>query len=255
MIKENPPASTQHAGKVSRYLLYAIGEIFLVVIGILIALQVNNWNEHKKTELLGNKLKHNLYQELLNTSEYSKEVLESFDYQIQNIDYLLTQGKNLNVDSFSQKSEEFWSIDNFSFITFLLFFTEPYDPQNKVYESSLSDGSIKFISDSEFVALLETIYTSPQNLIEDLYRRETNLNQSLEAHISENHKDLFEGDAKIINGLWDSQTTKNIMSVLVNDGTLRFKLQIKNSILKSKRNVLQSQIVPQIERAMENHTQ
>ncbi|WP_445386460.1 DUF6090 family protein [Robiginitalea sp. IMCC44478] len=34
--------------KFSKYLLYAIGEILLVVIGILIALQVNNWNENKK---------------------------------------------------------------------------------------------------------------------------------------------------------------------------------------------------------------
>ena len=31
----------------SKYLLYAIGEIVLVVIGILIALQINNWNERK----------------------------------------------------------------------------------------------------------------------------------------------------------------------------------------------------------------
>ena len=31
-----------------RYLKYALGEIFLVVIGILIALQINNWNEEKK---------------------------------------------------------------------------------------------------------------------------------------------------------------------------------------------------------------
>ncbi len=34
--------------KVMAYLRYAIGEIFLVVIGILIALQVNNWNENQK---------------------------------------------------------------------------------------------------------------------------------------------------------------------------------------------------------------
>jgi len=34
--------------KFSKYLLYAIGEIVLVVIGILIALQINNWNERKK---------------------------------------------------------------------------------------------------------------------------------------------------------------------------------------------------------------
>jgi len=34
--------------KTSKYLKYAIGEIILVVIGILIALQINNWNEKKK---------------------------------------------------------------------------------------------------------------------------------------------------------------------------------------------------------------
>ena len=41
--------------KVSAYLRYAIGEIVLVVIGILIALQVNNWNEshkQKKQEII-----------------------------------------------------------------------------------------------------------------------------------------------------------------------------------------------------------
>jgi hypothetical protein len=36
--------------KVSKYLLYAIGEIVLVVIGILIALQINNWNELQKLQ-------------------------------------------------------------------------------------------------------------------------------------------------------------------------------------------------------------
>ncbi|MFD2565754.1 DUF6090 family protein [Pseudotenacibaculum haliotis] len=35
--------------KVSNYMLYAIGEIALVMIGILLALQVNNWNEERKS--------------------------------------------------------------------------------------------------------------------------------------------------------------------------------------------------------------
>ena len=34
--------------RASKYLLYALGEIILVVIGILIALQINNWNENEK---------------------------------------------------------------------------------------------------------------------------------------------------------------------------------------------------------------
>ena len=35
-------------GKTGKYFKYAIGEILLVVIGILIALSINNWNEGKK---------------------------------------------------------------------------------------------------------------------------------------------------------------------------------------------------------------
>ncbi len=37
--------------KFSKYLLYAIGEIILVVIGILIALQINNWNEWRNDRI------------------------------------------------------------------------------------------------------------------------------------------------------------------------------------------------------------
>lgn len=42
LLTKNPPAG--RAGKFNKYLLYAIGEIVLVVIGILIALSINNWN-------------------------------------------------------------------------------------------------------------------------------------------------------------------------------------------------------------------
>jgi len=37
--------------KTSKYIKYAIGEIVLVVIGILIALQINNWNESRKARV------------------------------------------------------------------------------------------------------------------------------------------------------------------------------------------------------------
>ncbi|MFP4847279.1 DUF6090 family protein [Winogradskyella sp. PE311] len=37
--------------KTSKYFKYAVGEIILVVIGILIALQINNWNENRKERI------------------------------------------------------------------------------------------------------------------------------------------------------------------------------------------------------------
>ena len=33
--------------KTTKYLKYAIGEVVLVIIGILLALQINNWNENR----------------------------------------------------------------------------------------------------------------------------------------------------------------------------------------------------------------
>tara|TARA_B100000497_G_C7695677_1_gene424750 strand:- start:231 stop:434 length:204 start_codon:yes stop_codon:yes gene_type:complete len=42
------------SGSSRKYLLYAVGEIALVVIGILIALQINNWNEFRKDRKVEN---------------------------------------------------------------------------------------------------------------------------------------------------------------------------------------------------------
>jgi len=50
LVSENLP--DRQASKVMAYLRYAIGEILLVVIGILIALKVNNWNEERKSTTL-----------------------------------------------------------------------------------------------------------------------------------------------------------------------------------------------------------
>lgn len=48
------------SGSARKYLLYAIGEIALVVIGILIALQINNWNENNKLRIEEKALLENL---------------------------------------------------------------------------------------------------------------------------------------------------------------------------------------------------
>ncbi len=59
-------------GKTSRYLKYAIGEIILVVIGILIALQINNWNENRKLD----NVELNLLYEIKSNLNESSRMLE-----------------------------------------------------------------------------------------------------------------------------------------------------------------------------------
>lgn len=59
--------------KFSKYLLYAIGEIILVVIGILIALQINNWNQNKLDE----QLESQYYERLLSDVLEEKAILQA----------------------------------------------------------------------------------------------------------------------------------------------------------------------------------
>ena len=70
-------------GKTVKYLKYAIGEIILVVIGILIALQINNWNESKKNNKLVSNYKkgliENLKKDSLNVSDVLFRVREDLE--------------------------------------------------------------------------------------------------------------------------------------------------------------------------------
>ena len=56
-------------GKTGKYFKYAIGEIILVVIGILIALQINNWNENRKLQVKSHDYLQRLKVDLDNVSE------------------------------------------------------------------------------------------------------------------------------------------------------------------------------------------
>jgi len=71
MIKffRNIRYSLMEQNKTSKYLKYAIGEIVLVVIGILIALQINNWNEDRKLRRTEMKLLLELKENLFETKE------------------------------------------------------------------------------------------------------------------------------------------------------------------------------------------
>jgi len=79
----------QVGNKVTRYLAYALGEIFLVVIGILIALQVNNWNEKRKMDerfMFGLR---ELHGEIRATAFYESAFQDKLKFQLIRIDSVL----------------------------------------------------------------------------------------------------------------------------------------------------------------------
>ncbi|MCO5726026.1 hypothetical protein [Robiginitalea marina] len=84
--------------RTNRYLLYAIGEIFLVVIGILIALQVNTWNEKRKSDerfLFGLR---ELYGEIRSTAYYESTFRDKLSFQLVRIDSILNHPEAIAPD-------------------------------------------------------------------------------------------------------------------------------------------------------------
>lgn len=69
----------------SKYMLYAVGETLLVVIGILLALQINNWNEEKQERVEEKVLLNNLLDDLEAAGEQSRGFITSEEILITNL--------------------------------------------------------------------------------------------------------------------------------------------------------------------------
>ena len=95
--------------KTGKYFKYAIGEIVLVVIGILIALQVNNLNEQRKIDKTTQDYYCQLLEDLKKDKAYIKETIAFLDSTINTYDtYIKTYNEsNLN---FNQAQENIYKL-------------------------------------------------------------------------------------------------------------------------------------------------
>ncbi len=88
-------------GKTTNYIKYAIGEIILVVLGILIALQINNWNEQRKVdgEIVKalTEIRSNLISDSLNIRQTRLD--KSEDIEIQSTVIHALKNRNIPYDS------------------------------------------------------------------------------------------------------------------------------------------------------------
>lgn len=66
--------------KFFKYATYAIGEIAIVIIGIIVALQINNWNEYKKERILENEIVSDLLIDLKKDLTYMQQSAERVNW-------------------------------------------------------------------------------------------------------------------------------------------------------------------------------
>jgi len=170
--------SLVEAGGARKYLLYAIGEIALVVIGILIALQINNWNEGRKDQI---RLTDH-FQELINELNNDKKNLERTIDQVR-IRHDLTLGISHFINTTATEIdtalllEALIRAENYGF----------YSISKAAYSSLISSGDIQLIKNSQLKNLL-SIYHDNTNW--DWTAHNGNLKNAIEQYSAYVHKFL-----------------------------------------------------------------
>ena len=132
-----------------KYARYAIGEIVLVVIGILIALQINNWNEDKKEIKLANTYLENLKLDL-------KSDIEALELALTDLDFYEKKGYySLHVLEGKVKK-----IDTIEFLKSLVWNNHYHlqQPSTSTYEDLISSGNIKLITNNDLKVALSKYY-------------------------------------------------------------------------------------------------
>lgn len=139
--------SLMNQNKTTKYFKYAIGEIILVVIGILIALQINNWNEARKLNLEETKALENIQRDFIK----NKILLVNVMTETQSV---LDAGLEI-LNHTGQKKKP---TDENIFNTWLnhIFNSDPYYPQNGFLDDLLSSGKLGIFNNVELRNLLSS---------------------------------------------------------------------------------------------------
>lgn len=144
-------------GRFKKYLIYAIGEILLVVIGILLALQVNNWNQNRIEE----------------EKEHKALVDLSREFKLNQERIQVKQGLRVSIVPELDKYIEQIASGEADYEVFKNFHSNPFmfgmtNPSNGVINALISSGDIAVISNDSLKYLL----ADWKNQLENLYENE-----------------------------------------------------------------------------------
>lgn len=138
--------------KFFQYYRYAFGEIILVMVGILLALQIDNWNERRKnteTELL-------YYCRIYDDLKLEKELINEF---VENANHRIATSKELLLDLESTTKDKNYLLNKFLSAVI----SDTYIPRNETYKDLVFSGNLKLLNDVTIKSSLIQYNTAMEN--------------------------------------------------------------------------------------------
>ncbi len=138
-------------GNLKRYLLYAIGEILLVMIGISLAFQVNNWNDNRIKQHSETRYYENIHDQIADDKKLILEQMKSnngFRVQFNYLNEILEHNDRSKMDTLGL------------IIRNLTQYTD-FDRQGNIYETMVNSGEVKLLRNHNIInglRLLEEKY-------------------------------------------------------------------------------------------------
>ena len=131
--------------KTSKYFKYAIGEILLVMVGILLALQVNNWNQQRMDSQKEKLLLEALHDEFIKNKSQLENVVSMHKKALESVQYIISlfpiNPATVNLDSLNKSMPYYARRYTFS-------------PSQGVIRSLVNTSSFELISNLELRELL-----------------------------------------------------------------------------------------------------
>jgi len=137
-------------GKSLNYFKYAIGEIVLVVIGILIALQINNYNEARKTRATELIFLENIKEDLKLNLTTLEQYINSRNEAIKSCEIVL--------DYFEGRKAMDFNDFNFHSLNVMVWF--PFQQHDNTYQELLNSGQLSIISNKAIKDHLQNMQSS-----------------------------------------------------------------------------------------------
>lgn len=145
--------------KTGRYLKYAFGEIILVMIGILLALQVNNWNNNRQLQKEEIKVLKSLHLEF-------KDNLTNFD-----VAYNFHLNRKKAIETMMASNPRELSLDSLKSLNRSINNNLTFDPFQGIYNSVINSGKIELVSNDSLKIKIARF----QDLMNDYKEEETNV--------------------------------------------------------------------------------